>query len=417
MKTKFPLISSTCLGIYFILLCSTAQAQTKTVKDDLRLADMYYARQKYDEARTLYLQHATSLSADQQAKMGAACFGTSQKNHERVSEGITWLKKGAAGGSTEAMNSLSFCYGNGIGVDKDPEQEMQWLTKSADKGDDKALVALGYKYQTGKGVTQDDKKAQELYQNAANKGNAQAAYFVSAADNFRNPTLTTWHWLKKSAQGDYLPAMLKLGELYEKEGDPDEAVRWYTKILATKGFTAEHRAAAQKQREIGSVEPSTDIKTVKPLLMKLISAAANDYSGTLSWEKEPLKGSRVDILSTNTYYTTTLDIGFKNALVRKEVVEARDLGTMQIRAGTYWSYSADIVYSVSEETALRVFEKWVTVLTAIIPQWKSYRERENTSRPSFTIGGKMTNGKEVMISIGVSGAYSDNVWFTVSNRD
>ncbi|RYE39441.1 MAG: hypothetical protein EOP48_25795, partial [Sphingobacteriales bacterium] len=72
MKTKFPLISSASLALYFILICSTAQAQTKTTNDDLRLADMYYARQKYDEARTLYLQHATSLSADQQAKMGAA---------------------------------------------------------------------------------------------------------------------------------------------------------------------------------------------------------------------------------------------------------------------------------------------------------------------------------------------------------
>ena len=102
--------------------------------------------------------------------------------------------------------------------------------------------------------------------------------------------------------------------------------------------------------------------------------------------------------------------------MRKEVVQARDLGEYKINAGTYYSYSADIVHSVSEETAKRVFQKWVTVLKAIIPGWQSSRNDENRLRPSFTIGGNMTNGKRVNITVGVYGSNAENVSFHIANR-
>ncbi len=122
------------------------------------------------------------------------------------------------------------------------------------------------------------------------------------------------------------------------------------------------------------------------------------------------------MLSTSTYYSTTLETGFKNALIRKEVVQARDLGNVQVKAGTHWSYSADIVYSVSQETSLRVFEQWVTVLKTILPGWKHHREG-TTERPLFSTEGKMSNGKKVVISMSVSGLNSENVGIHVSNRD
>ncbi len=414
MKTT---ILRSCASLFFLLTLTgtPALAQTKSQQKTLELADIFYSRQKFKDARPLYMEFSSALTPVQQARLGISWLGTSEAKPDEVAKAMSWIQKGASGGSTEAMNVLSVCYGAGIGVEKDPEQEIFWLQKSADKGDDKALASLGYRYQVGTGVTADKKKALELYKASADKGNAQAAYYVSAIDKFENPTASTWHWLKKSAEGDYLPAMLKLGELYENTGEPDEAVRWYTKVLATKGFTAEHRAARQRKAAIGAIEPSTDINTLKPLLMKLISAAANDYNGTLKWEKDPLTGRRVDVLSTSTYYTTTLDLGFKNALVQKEVVQERNLEHLKIKAATNWSYSADIVYDVSEETALRVFEEWVELLKKCIPQWKTYRS-DNKTRPTFTIGGNMTNGKNVTISISVSGFNSENVGFHVSNR-
>ena len=416
MRKKLPWYLVTCLTVVFIFIGSITQAQSKKVKEILGSADRLYAREKFEEARTLYLQHAADLSPAQQVNLGVACINTSKDNPERLPEAITWIEKSAAAGNTDAMNALSLCYGRGLGVDKDPEKEMEWLTKSADKGDDKALVTLGYRYDNGIGVEANTAKAKELYEMSANKGNVQGAFYLSAKYNYKDPSSLGRRWLKKSAEGKYLPAMLKLGEFCEQDGDPDEAVRWYTKIAAIKGRTAEHQEAAKRKRAIGNVEPSTDINVVKPLLMKLLSAAANNYRGTLSYEKEPLSGSGVDILSTSKYWSNNLDMGFKNALIRIEEVEARDLGEYEIKAATNYSYSADIVYSVPEETALRVFEQWVSLLKRMIPEWESYRNDENRGRPYFKLSGNMTNGKKVVISIGVNGAYSENVSFSVANR-
>lgn len=416
MKRKSPPYIFACLSALFIFICSFTQAQSKSVKEVLGNADRLYAQEKYEEARRLYLQHAADLSTIQQMKLGAACINTSAENQERVAEGITWIEKAASAGNIEAMNTLSYCYGNGIGVDKDPEKEIQWLTRSADSGDVNALFALGYRHDIGLGVEENATKAKELYTLAANKGSARAAFYLGAIEGYENPSLLARNWLKKSANDNYLPAMLKLGEILENDKDPDEAVRWYTRIAGIKGYSSEHQVAAKRKRAIGNVEPTTDINIVKPLLKKLMSAAANNYHGLLRRETDPLTGKRMDVLSTSTYYTSTLDMGFKNALIRKEVVEAKDLGEYKINAGTHYSYSADIVYSVSEETAIRVFEKWVSVLKAIIPEWESNRNEENRGRPLFTIGGNMTNGKKVVISVSVNGANSENVGFHISNR-
>jgi TPR repeat protein len=416
MRIKFPRYLTASLSVFFIFICSFTHGQTKGAKEALENADRLYVKEKFEDARTLYLQHAANLSPAQQMKLGAACMATSGKNPERVAESISWIEKAAAAGNTEAMNTLSYCYGNGVGVSKDPALEIQWLSKSADHNDENALVTLGFRYETGVGVESNITKATELYRRAANRGNARAAFQLGAIEGYDNPSLSARDWLRKAANGKYLPAMLKLGEVYERDGNPDEAVRWYTKMKAIKGYTTEHQVAVKRTTAIGRVEPATDINVVKPLLMQLLGAAANNYHSLLRRETEPLTGNRVDVLSTSTYYTSTLDVGFKNALIRKEVVQARDLGNIKINAGTHYSYSADIVHSVTEETALRVFEKWVTLLKAIIPEWKGYRNQENSSRPLFTISGNMTNGKEVVLRLSVSGANSDKVGFSISNR-
>ncbi len=252
------------------------QAQSKDVKDNLEKADRLYANSKLEDARTLYKQCAASLSPEQQIKLGIAYLATANGKQELLAEGINWFEKSASEGSTEAMNYLAHCYGNGIGVSRDRKQEVHWLTKSADKGDNAALFVLGLRYQAGLGVTENQEKAYELFRLSADKGNAQAAYYVSATNRFENPGTDTWYWLKKSAKGGYVPGMLQLGKLYEETGETDEAVRWYTAIAKTEGNDVEHQVAAKRKKAIGKLEPSTDINTVKPQLLKLLSSAANN---------------------------------------------------------------------------------------------------------------------------------------------
>ena len=111
----------------------------------------------------------------------------------------------------------------------------------------------------------------------------------------------------------------------------------------------------------------------------------------------------------------TRTAGFKNALIKKEVVEAKTFGEYEIKAGTYYNYSADIVHSVSEEVANKVFDQWVKVLKEVIPGWTGKYGDGNDGR-SFYIGGKLTNGKTVNISLSVCCPASDSkqVYFSMS---
>ncbi|RYZ52592.1 MAG: sel1 repeat family protein, partial [Chitinophagaceae bacterium] len=320
--------------------------------------------------------------------------------------GVEWIRKSADGGNTEAMNTLSYLYGAGMGVGKDSVQEMQWLVRSSDLGDAAALAALGGRYEAGKGVAKDMTKAKEIYAKAATKGSKEAAYQLGAISLKEGNLSSALFYLKQSGNRDYLPAMLKLGEIYEQgtglgSKDPDEAVRWYTKIKNTEGFTNYHSKAYDGIHRIGRTEPPTDLASVKPKLLQLVGKAGSGFGGLLSRTVEPLdrRSGWASVLSEDTYYTCTVDLGFKNALIKKEVVQDRDLGNgYRTRAGTFYTYSADIVHSADEATAKRVFEKWKTVLQEAIPQWKGKEDKDpNNSSPNFTLSGTMTSGKKVTI--------------------
>jgi len=413
--------STGCLAILFFFVSSFATAQSKKEKESLTTADRLYIQKKYDEARVLYLQHSVYLSPEQQQKLGVTYIAIGKDKPENLTEGIKWFEKSAGAGNTDAMNMLSECYNKGIGVSRDTLQGLYWLIQSADKENADALLVLGYRYEKGIGVDADMKKAAGLYTKSANKGKPEAAWYLGNMQMKENNISGALYWFTKGANYDYLPAMLKLGELYEKgtglgRKDPDEAVRWYTKIDEVEGFTNIHSVAMDRKRKIGAMEPSTDIAAVKSLLYKLLAGAVNSYSGLLSEEKEPLRRDRLEgLLSKSTYYTCIVDPGFKNALVKKEVVEDKTYGEYKTKAGTYYSYSADIVHSVSNEVAKRVFEQWTHVLKAVIPAWQSSRDDDNTLRPSFTIAGAMTNGKKVAISLSVYGLNSENVGISISN--
>jgi TPR repeat protein len=422
MYKTTPRYSTGCLAILFFFISSFAIAQSKKEKESLITADRLYAQKKYDEARMLYLQHGVYLTPEQQHKLGIAYIAMGKDKPENLTEGIKWFEKSARADNTDAMNALSECYNQGIGVSKDTLQGLYWLTQSAGKDNADALFVLGYRYEKGIGVGADPKKATDLYTKSANKGKPEAAYYLGNMQTKESNVSGALYWYTKAANYDYLPAMLKLGEIYEKgtglgRKDPDEAVRWYTKIDEVKGYTNAHSTARDRKRKIGAVEPPTDISTVKPLLNKLLAGAATSYTGLLSQEKEPLRRDRLDgLLSKSTYYTCIVDIGFKNALIKKEVVEDKTFGEYRTKAGTYYSYSADIVHSVSNEVAKRIFEQWSNLLKAAIPAWQSRRDDDNTLRPSFTISGSMTNGKKVAITLSVYGLDGENVGISISNE-
>ncbi|MCO6498607.1 MAG: sel1 repeat family protein [Chitinophagaceae bacterium] len=82
---------------------------------------------------------------------------------KEYSSAFPLLKKSAEMGHMGAMHWLGMLYGNGLGTNKDLNEEVKWLTLAANKGHRAALSQLASLYAEGKGVKKDVREALRLY--------------------------------------------------------------------------------------------------------------------------------------------------------------------------------------------------------------------------------------------------------------
>lgn len=116
-------------------------------------------------------------------------------------EAISWFRKSADQGNSEAQLNLGVMYQKGFGIEKNNEQAVSWFRKSAEQGNSDAQLNLGAMYQYGDGV---------------DKSNEQAV-----------------SWYRKSAEQDNRDAQVSLGVMYQNgdgvEQSNDNALFWYQK--------------------------------------------------------------------------------------------------------------------------------------------------------------------------------------------
>jgi TPR repeat protein len=70
-------------------------------------------------------------------------------------ESISWYRAAAAGGSSEAMYSLSQRYRLSWGVEQDPVEAAAWLKRAAEHGHRAAMEDLARRYRDGDGLPRD----------------------------------------------------------------------------------------------------------------------------------------------------------------------------------------------------------------------------------------------------------------------
>lgn len=87
-------------------------------------------------------------------RKGIACYDA--KTYE---EAVSWFRRAADNGNTEAMNWLGDCYILGNGVTKSEMEAVSWFRWAADKGNAGAMRRLGICYRNGWGVLKDQKQA------------------------------------------------------------------------------------------------------------------------------------------------------------------------------------------------------------------------------------------------------------------
>ena len=378
--------------LYFVLLsfCFVqASAQSETVKNQLSSADGYFYGEKYAEAKSIYLRHLQDLSPIHQYRLGICYYSEGAKDPQGYIDGMKWLLQSAERGHTEAMNSIAYFYQIGFGVKKDSVVELSWTKKSADFGNPDALLAMAYYFQTGlRGLPIDGQKAKELYLKAIDRNSNKAGYYLALLEKQNGNLTNTFHYMEKSAKQGFAPAQLELGKMYEEgttnvNKDLDEAYRWYNKIRNSPENRSAFADAALRMRAMGLLEPSTDLSTVKPKLLKLATRANESFYDVKGKLIEPANKSQFDNLgsSKNEYYASLIDLGFKNVYIRRNNFNQVQKDKTVKNVDQY-IYHAEIIHSSNKENTYRVYKKWADLLKSIFSDWNIADE----DKPQFQDG-------------------------------
>ncbi len=399
-----------------LLLCSTILIAQKQSVDSLIYADEYATAKLYDNAYRIYSKNSSTLNSDRQFRFAEVLLNSSKGKPERLTEAFTWYKKSSDSGYQKGIYGLMLCYINGYGVAKDSVMGLTLNEKlvSLDYTDGIFLMAL--RYEVGYSVVKDKKKAVELFSTAANKGHKESAYRLGEKQLAEGSGSGALYWFNKSS--DYIPSMYALAMMYDKGTTvpkaPERALSWYNKITKTKGYSGFQYPEVRKRiREIGATEPSTNTNTVKPEFLKLLSGAVNNYNGLMSEARDPLefefdRDNILDLVSKSNYYTCSINLGFKNALVKERKVkepESKEIKKIyaerKIVPGIYYSYKADIANSVNNQKAISIYSQWVNFIKALLPDART-GVGSNEETPAIAFIQSMSNGKKVAIKVYVS---------------
>jgi TPR repeat protein len=377
---KYRRLFSSFYLMGMLLICATAYGQPEHVKKQLSEADGYYLGKKYPDAKAIYLKHVEHLSPAQQMKLGICYYAEGVKTPQSYSDGMKWMEQSANRGYTEAMNTIAYFYQTGFGVAKDSLQQLAWIKKSAEYGDPEALVSMAYRYQTGRAVPKDQQKAREMYIKAIDRNSAKAGYYLSMMEEQNGNMANALQYMENSARKGFVPAQYELGVMYQEgiatgKNDPDEAYRWFSKIKYSSENQDLYRNAALRMRDMGAVEPSTDMATVKPLLTKLAARANESFYDVKGKLIEPANKPQFDNLgsSKNEYYASLIDLGFKNAYIRRNNFNQLQKD-QSIKNVDQYIYHAQLIHSSAKEKTYRVYKQWAGILKNIFTDWKMSEE-------------------------------------------
>ena len=156
---------------------------------------------------------------------------------EDYATAMQWLMKAAEKDNYKAQCNIGELYKFGLGVEKNYSKAVGWYEKSVQKNSF-CLSNLGSMYEFGLGVKQDYSKALELYKKSAEDGNAHGEYSLGMmyfqGDGVDKNVFTARDWFEKADKKGYIPATVKLGDIYSEISDCKKAFEYYS-IAAEKG--------------------------------------------------------------------------------------------------------------------------------------------------------------------------------------
>ena len=130
---------------------------------------------------------------------------------------LEWFKRGAAGGSPDAMFLCGeSCY-FGSGCARDYEKAVKYYGSAINAGHVRALIELAHCYEEGLGVEKNLKRAIILYKRASEHDNPEADFKLARLmHECGEKSPSTRPLLFKAANSGYIPALLLLGIMYDE---------------------------------------------------------------------------------------------------------------------------------------------------------------------------------------------------------
>ena len=357
----------------------------------------------------------------EQYKQAVALLTSIYPSSDKQKKGINILTGLLEKGNFEAGMFLANAYFKGIGVDKDEEKGINIIEKLAAKQHPEALYRIGNFYSEGgyEGYTENKPKAIEYYKKAAVKGYTAAYASVGQMAEESQQYLEAVQWYKKGMQGKDLNSMTRLANMYKlgkglAQPNNDEAARIYHLILSSPDYEhSKYYSVYESFYTLGNKVISINASNFKPILDRLLAAAENNFNQIRGEEFQPIIWDKN--LNTNnskhieTYYRSTLDAGFKNAMINKTWAPSTSNGNAVTDSS--YSYEGDIVFYATPDKSKDVFTKWVTMLKQLFPYEIGNLQGLNSNKPYFSMPVRTGNGKFLKIELKIVGQKSDRVLF------
>lgn len=127
------------------------------------------------EKQAVQMRIAEKGDAQAQFEVGQSLLQAANGTPETTALALSWLKKSAASGNTNAMVALGRLSKSGVGVLQNYAQSLAWIKAAADKGNPDGMLELGRLYRDGVAVDRDMTQAYIWLNRAAAMQNRNAA--------------------------------------------------------------------------------------------------------------------------------------------------------------------------------------------------------------------------------------------------
>ena len=163
---------------------------------------------------------------------------------------VTWIRKKAEEGSTDAQYDLGWCYRHGSGVLQDDAEAVRWWRIVAEQGHARAQNDLGHCYKYAEGVKENHEEAVRWFRKAAEQSHTAAEYSLGHSYCMGLGVPKDYNegvkWIRRSAEAGNTTAQHGMGFLcnhgYGVPQDNAQALAWYRCAAAQGNANAQKEA-------------------------------------------------------------------------------------------------------------------------------------------------------------------------------